>query len=319
MTLTDELKILDEKIKANQAQYDLGREAAKIPALSSKDLLEKYEYLTGEDLGYRPSVLEKTKFEYSPFGMSLSKSFKKDNAKKITNKESDFNYDSSYKFYKFYKEYDEFEEMSLDSKHNRIKEFNQLLIKLKALKTRNTKTQLKKERIMKNVDELDEKYYNAYTNDYNNDDELSEAKKKTFDYRQFEVSDKTDKKSKLDGETKNDEEPKLTALPKWLHSKNDFKKAIKLIEDIRADTNNVKSSSGDKKVFNNLDKLINDIKNKKTTRKNTIEKIKNIISDLDQQRKKEITAFQNKMIYVVYYLFNSLRITSPPGRLMLPK
>ena len=29
MTLTDELKILDDKIKANQAQYDLGREATK--------------------------------------------------------------------------------------------------------------------------------------------------------------------------------------------------------------------------------------------------------------------------------------------------
>ena len=39
MTLTDELKILDDEIKANQAQYDLGREAAKIPALSSKNLL----------------------------------------------------------------------------------------------------------------------------------------------------------------------------------------------------------------------------------------------------------------------------------------
>ena len=50
MTLTDELKILDDKIKANQAQYDLGREAAKISALSSKDLQEKYEYLTGKDL-----------------------------------------------------------------------------------------------------------------------------------------------------------------------------------------------------------------------------------------------------------------------------
>ena len=73
MTLTDELKIPKDKIKANQAQYHLGREAAKISALSSKDLLEKYEYLTGEDLGHRPSVLEKTKFEYSPLGMSLSK------------------------------------------------------------------------------------------------------------------------------------------------------------------------------------------------------------------------------------------------------
>ena len=80
MTLTDEL---DNKINANQAQYDLGREAAKISALSSKDILGKYEYLTGEDLGHRPSVLEKTKFEYSPLGMSLSKSFKKDNVKNI--------------------------------------------------------------------------------------------------------------------------------------------------------------------------------------------------------------------------------------------
>ena len=71
-------------------------------------------------------------------------------------------------------------------------------------------------------------------------------------------------------------------MPKWLHSKNDFKKAIKLIEDIRTDKNNVKSSSRDKKVFNNLDKLINYIKSKKkNTRKNTIEKIKNVVSDLD--------------------------------------
>ena len=72
MTLTDELKILDEKIEASQAQYDLGREAAKISTLSCKDLLEKHDYLTGEDLGHRPSVREKTKFEYSPLGMSLS-------------------------------------------------------------------------------------------------------------------------------------------------------------------------------------------------------------------------------------------------------
>ena len=93
MTLTDERKILDDKIKANQAQYDLSKEAAKISALSSKDLLEKYEYLTGEDLGHRPSVLEKTKFEYSPLGMSLSKSFKKANVKNIANRKNDFNYD----------------------------------------------------------------------------------------------------------------------------------------------------------------------------------------------------------------------------------
>ena len=52
MTLNDELKILDDKIKVNQAQHDLDREAAKISALSSKEL-DKYEYLTGGDLGYK--------------------------------------------------------------------------------------------------------------------------------------------------------------------------------------------------------------------------------------------------------------------------
>ena len=53
MTLTDELKILDDKIKVNQAQYDLDREAVNISALSSGEL-EKYKHLTGEDLGYKP-------------------------------------------------------------------------------------------------------------------------------------------------------------------------------------------------------------------------------------------------------------------------
>ena len=49
MTLTEKVKILGDKIKANKAQYDLDREAAKISALSSGEL-EKYKYLTGKDL-----------------------------------------------------------------------------------------------------------------------------------------------------------------------------------------------------------------------------------------------------------------------------
>ena len=64
-TLTDKLKIPDEKIKANQAQYNLDREATKISAFSSKEL-DKYQYLTGKDLGYIPEVLEEAKFEHSP-------------------------------------------------------------------------------------------------------------------------------------------------------------------------------------------------------------------------------------------------------------
>ena len=41
-------------------------EAAKISALSS-DNLGKYEYLTGEDLGLKPSIFKQAKFEYSLF------------------------------------------------------------------------------------------------------------------------------------------------------------------------------------------------------------------------------------------------------------
>ena len=73
ITLTEQVKVLDDKIKANKAQYDLDREAAKTSALSSGEF-EKYEYLTGEDLGYKPGAVKKARFEYSP----LSKVFNKE-------------------------------------------------------------------------------------------------------------------------------------------------------------------------------------------------------------------------------------------------
>ena len=80
-SLTEQVKILDDKIKANQAQYYLDREAAKITTLSSKEL-DKYEYLTGEDLVYKPDVIQKEKFEYSPLGEDFNKIFKKDDKNK---------------------------------------------------------------------------------------------------------------------------------------------------------------------------------------------------------------------------------------------
>ena len=67
-------------------------------------------------------------------------------------------------FYQYFKRYDEFEETSLDSKYNRIKEFNKLLTNFKALRSKKPKTQLIKERTMNNVDQLYEKYYDAYKN-----------------------------------------------------------------------------------------------------------------------------------------------------------
>ena len=77
MTINEQIKILDDKIRSNQAQYDLGRQNAKISALSSGQL-DKYEYLTGEDLGYKPDVVQKTKFEYSLLGQVFNKGLEKD-------------------------------------------------------------------------------------------------------------------------------------------------------------------------------------------------------------------------------------------------
>ena len=80
MTVTDQIKILNRKIKQNKSQYDLDREAAKISALSSNNL-DKYELLTGEDLGLKPSTIEQTKFEYSPLGKVFNKGLSKDDNK----------------------------------------------------------------------------------------------------------------------------------------------------------------------------------------------------------------------------------------------
>ena len=72
MTVKHQLKILDNKIRQNQAGYGLYRKNAKIYALSSGKL-DKYKYLTGDDLGYRPHPVQKAKFEYSPLDQMFNK------------------------------------------------------------------------------------------------------------------------------------------------------------------------------------------------------------------------------------------------------
>ena len=67
MTRKEQVKILDDKIEANNAQNNLDRMNAEISAYSSGDL-PKYEYLTKKDLKYKPNAFEQAKFEYSPLG-----------------------------------------------------------------------------------------------------------------------------------------------------------------------------------------------------------------------------------------------------------
>ena len=67
MTRKEQNKILDDKIKANKRQHELGRITAEISAYSSGDL-PKYEYLTNKDLNYKPDAIEQARFEYLPLG-----------------------------------------------------------------------------------------------------------------------------------------------------------------------------------------------------------------------------------------------------------
>ena len=77
MTINEQIIILDNNIRSNQAQDDLDRQNAKISALSSGEL-DKYEYLTGEDLGYKPDVVQKAKFECSPLAQVFNKGLRTD-------------------------------------------------------------------------------------------------------------------------------------------------------------------------------------------------------------------------------------------------
>ena len=80
MTVADQLKIIDNKVKSNQVQYDLDRLAAKISAQSSNDL-RKNEHLTRENMGYKPSVVDQAKSDYSPLGKIFNNRLKEEDKK----------------------------------------------------------------------------------------------------------------------------------------------------------------------------------------------------------------------------------------------
>ena len=63
---------VDEKIRNENLQYDVNREAGKILALSSGKI-DKYEYLPGEEIltSNQRQIIEQTKFTYSPLGKAL--------------------------------------------------------------------------------------------------------------------------------------------------------------------------------------------------------------------------------------------------------
>ena len=169
MTVTDQIKIPDGQIKSNQAQYDLGREADKISALSSKDLLEKHEYLTSEDLGHKLSVFEKPKFEYSLLRMTLINNTKnKINKNKSNNKNKQnkyFFYNPQHCFAKF-KDIDDFNELSIDSMYERLNDLKKRFNKLKYVNPQTDENKVLKEKVFNNAGDLFNELYYIYKDKY---------------------------------------------------------------------------------------------------------------------------------------------------------
>ena len=65
---------IEDQIRVEKLQYDINREAAKISALSS-DKIDKYEYLTGEEIlpSNQQQIIEQAKSTYSPLGKAFEK------------------------------------------------------------------------------------------------------------------------------------------------------------------------------------------------------------------------------------------------------
>ena len=67
----------DDLIKDEKLQYDVNREAAKIPTFSSGKI-NKYEYLTDEEIlpSNQNQIIEQAKFTYSALGKTFEKQIK---------------------------------------------------------------------------------------------------------------------------------------------------------------------------------------------------------------------------------------------------
>ena len=190
--------------------------------------------------------------------------------------------------YKFYRDFQNFKDRSLESKYNDISNFYKTLNEFKNHKTNTDETQQRKNKVINNAVTLYNNYFNFY--------------KKTF----YETRNETFDKTTLDKINTYDLYffKIKSLLSEWLESKNGFNETKKLIDDIEVDINKVKASKKDKKVFNDLNKLIIDIDNNRVKKEDAAERLKESISDVEQLKQKQSTILRNKMVQHVYQLFN---------------
>ena len=214
MTLTEQVKILDDKIKSNKPQYDLDREAANISALSSGEL-EKYKYLTGEDLGCKPKVLEKVKFQYSPLGQAVKNNAKTKTDKIVKKDQGDKHmvYNQQHSFAKF-KDISDFKEKSLDSMHKILNDFHKKFIKLKGVNPQPKANEDLNAKVLDNAGDIFNELYYFYKEKYEEEkDALNETDTKKFDYTILRLTDDYEYESEKE-EKETDKKPDKKEPPK---------------------------------------------------------------------------------------------------------
>ena len=218
MTVTDQIKILDRKIKQNEAQYDLDREAAKISALSSNNL-DKYEYLTGEDLDLKPSTVEQAKFECSPLGKIFNKGLSEEERKegilkrlenikdkrdellntfsiinktpknKANNQSKKLIYNAGHSFAKR-KNINDIKKLSLDSMFNLMREYHEKITSLNNLAPRTENNKKLKQEVLINTGNIYNKLYYIYQNKYNKKiNSLNIKNSIKLDYKKLRLTD----------------------------------------------------------------------------------------------------------------------------------
>ena len=111
--------------------------------------MDKYEYLTGEDLGYRQGVVEKVIFYYSLLGEALYKLLKKeDKVNKVIKYRNYLVHMSEHNFSKH--RLSTFNEItSIDSKFDTLNKFYKDFIKLEGVKTKSKDATRKKTTVLK--------------------------------------------------------------------------------------------------------------------------------------------------------------------------
>ena len=241
MKFTDELKICDDKIKANQAQYDLDKEAAKTSALSSKDL-DKYEYLTDEELALKPEPVEIKQVEHSPLAQIITKGIKKDDKVNKTTKYVDLMYNSVFNFNKY--NVSNFDKItSVDSQFDVLKGFHKEFIKLKGVKSKYDNTKQKKITMLNHAlllyDELISIYKKEYNQIFKSNDKQLRVK---HYYKNLKGSDYQPDELQPDGL-----QPDQLVLPAWVKvTKNRFNEIQSIITEAKR---NKLKISGDGKEF----------------------------------------------------------------------